>query len=85
MPARISDTAIALGVRVARYRKRKEMSQGALGEKCGVSQVHIADIEHGRRQPSIELLKKLCVALEVSADQLLGLDDSQLEAPARVA
>ena len=30
--------------------------------------------EKGRSQPSIEMIRKLCVALSVSADYLLGLE-----------
>lgn len=34
-----------------------------------------ANYEHGIRQPSVEIIKRICKFYEVSADYLLGLED----------
>lgn len=54
-------------------------------QERGISQVELAKIiqttndsvyswEKGRSQPSIDAIRKLCVALGVSSDYLLGLE-----------
>lgn len=85
MPARITDTAILVGKRLAEQRKIKGLTMAQLAKTCKVSSAHISDIENGHRQPSLELFKRLCLALGVSADTLLGIDTSKLDEPATAA
>lgn len=35
-----------------------------------------AGYEHGTREPSIEMLKRICIFFDVSADYIIGLSDS---------
>lgn len=54
-------------------RKRLDLSQEELGKALGVEQPTIQRWEAGTRAPdSFEMFVKLCDALEVSADALLG-------------
>ena len=53
-------------------RKRKKLSQGEFAEIIGISATHVSRLETGRFQPSIDVLKKMSDALEVSADYLLS-------------
>lgn len=85
MPARMTDTAILVGKRFAEQRKVQGLTMAKLAKACKVSSAHISDIENGKRQPSLELFKRLCLALGVSADEILGIDTSKLDEPARVA
>lgn len=57
---------------LAVYRKWRGLSQAALSRKSGVNRVQIVDIESGRKQGSVETLKKLADALDVMVDDLLG-------------
>ncbi len=41
-------------------RERLGLSQAAVAEKIGVGQSLIAEIESGTKQPTAEVLKKLC-------------------------
>lgn len=43
--------------------------------RLNVSPNCYASYEQGRTEPNIEMLKQLCIVLEVSADYLLGLED----------
>ena len=47
----------------------------AAAELCGVTQPAWTMWENGRREPSFDLLLKICVTFHVSADYLLGLSD----------
>jgi len=48
------------------------MSQGNLAKLTGMNPSALSHFECGRRLPSIRNLKRLCNALKVSADYLIG-------------
>lgn len=52
------------------YREWRDLSQAALSRQSGVNRVQINDIEHGRKSCSVETLRKLAEALDVSMDEL---------------
>jgi transcriptional regulator with XRE-family HTH domain len=54
------------------YRKSLGMTQKQLGEKAGIAQEFVSEIESGKKSPSVEVLVKLCGALGCSADYLVG-------------
>lgn len=54
-------------------RQEKGLSQKALAEQCGVTDAYITMLESGKRKnPSLEILKKLSKALGVPVTELLG-------------
>lgn len=61
------------GERLREIRKRREFTQEELGGKCGACAGAIRDWEKGLRLPNTYYLREICVALNVSADYLLGL------------
>lgn len=54
-------------------RKQKCLSQQALAERLGVSYQAVSKWERGINLPDILLLPALCLALDISADELLKL------------
>jgi transcriptional regulator with XRE-family HTH domain len=64
---------VGFGSRLAAIRKERGITQAQLGEKVGVSNRVIAYYETESDQPPGSLLVDLCVALKVSADELLGI------------
>ena len=62
-----------LGKRVRIRRTMLGLTQEELAERIDVSTSFVGHIERGQRKLSVETLYKLCVALDVSADFLLGL------------
>ena len=66
-----------IGAKIRKARLAKDMTQRALAEAAGLNYVTVNRIEKGvvtKIYP--ETLKALAQTLEVSADYLLGLDDS---------
>ncbi len=61
----------SLGRRIAHLRKTKGFSQLDLSVESGVAKSYICDLEGGRRNPSLETLEKLALALGVSLSVLL--------------
>jgi transcriptional regulator with XRE-family HTH domain len=54
-------------------REEKHLTQAALADKVGVSQAYIAKLEGGdKKNPTLDLLKKIAKALGVPVTELLG-------------
>jgi len=71
-----------LGERIAAARERKGMSQCELAALLGVHQQSIAAWERKVSAIRSDTLIKLARALDVSADELLGLESSSHRGPA---
>ena len=58
-------TALARAVAIAiiRYRAEHKLSQRALGKKLGMPQPHIARLELGEHNPSVDMLQRLAQGL----------------------
>lgn len=65
------------GERLKYARRAKNITQKDLAEKCGVKASVFGHYEHDRNGPTMEVLKKICTELEISADWLLGLCDDE--------
>ena len=62
-------------VRLKELRKRRGLSQQALGELAGVKQATISEFERGlKKQLDFRILDRLCAALNVTPGQLLVRD-----------
>ena len=57
--------------RLATLRKKRGMTQHVLADAAGVNVSQIRRYEGGTSQPTLEVLRKLAVALRVSADVLV--------------
>jgi transcriptional regulator with XRE-family HTH domain len=64
---------LRLGREVRRLRRDLGITQTQLARKLGVTQRTVSDYEIGRSTPGPDMLARLCAALGVSADSLLGL------------
>lgn len=56
-------------------RERKGLSQKDIAEKIGVAKSTYSLYESGHREPNVQTIKKIADLLNVSADELLGIDD----------
>ena len=65
-----------VGKRLRKLREDKKMSMYRLTQMTGVSGHHIKGIEEGTRQPTIETLQRLTVALGSSLAELFN-DDTE--------
>lgn len=60
-----------LGNGVRRYRELKGWSQEQLAEESGLHRTYISGVERGRRNPTIVVIHRIAVALDVELSQLL--------------
>ena len=56
-------------------RERKGLSQKDIAEGIGVAKSTYSLYESGNREPNVQTIKKIADILNVSADELLGIDD----------
>lgn len=66
--------------------KRSElgMSQEELADRSGLHRTYISDVERGTRNPSLESIRKLAVALELSVSALFQRTGGEISEAARV-
>jgi transcriptional regulator with XRE-family HTH domain len=55
----------------------RKMSQEELSKKSGIPNTLICKFENGEREPSFQNLKKMAIALEISADYLFGFTTNE--------
>jgi len=66
-----------IGQRIARLRKERGYTQQELAEKIGIIRNLVTDYEKGKIRLYDEMVTRFAIALEVSADAILGLKDIQ--------
>ena len=57
------------------FRKIKKLTQDEIANKLGISRSCYANYEQGIRQPSIDIFRNICIILECTSDEILGLDE----------
>lgn len=72
---------VLLGKRITHFRKEKGLTQIELAEKIGVGQPVLSNYEHGRLRPNHVVLATLATALQISCDELLGLQTIKGKGP----
>lgn len=70
---------MTIGEHIMLLRKKKKLSQAALGKAVGTSGDIIGRYERGIITPSIEVIMKIADALDVSIDFLVGKTSLELD------
>ncbi len=65
------------GLRFKNLRYEKDLTQGELAEKLGLSKPQISNLENGMREPSISELKAYSGFFSIPMEYLLNLSDSK--------
>lgn len=63
-----------IGSRLARYRKKRGLTQNELANKIGITRQGLSAYESGRVRLHDEMVIRFALALKVSTDKILGLD-----------
>ena len=59
-----------LGMRIKFLRKQRKWSQEDLALESNINKNYICDLENGRRNPSLDVLERLCFAFHISLEEL---------------
>ena len=68
-------TCVEFGERLATLRRERGLTQASVAERAGVSLVQLRRYESDQAEPTLVALRRLAVALSVSADALVFGDD----------
>lgn len=68
---------MTLGNRIKNRRKELKLTQVELGEKAELSQGYISQLEKNGFDPTAPVIIALAKSLEISADELLGMNDKK--------
>lgn len=69
-----SELAKQLGANCRQRRMALKMSQAELSERTGIAASHLSHIEHGRANPTLEIMEQLAEALGATVVELLTSD-----------
>lgn len=78
MSSENTDEVYDFGLRIKKLRGKMGWTQKELGQAIGVQKEAIAYYEKNTRYPPMDRLRKLALALHVTTDYLLGLDDAPM-------
>ncbi len=70
-----------IGKRIRAVRLTRKMSQNTLASLAEISEPYISNIENGKANVSLEVLFRICLALETSMDHILALEYPVRDAP----
>jgi transcriptional regulator with XRE-family HTH domain len=65
------DICAATGERIKKIRRAQNWRQIDLSGRSGVQEVHISDLERGKREPGLRTLSNIASALETTLSELL--------------
>ena len=74
LPAAVVDRLLAGDSPLRVWRKHRGLTQAALGEKAGISNVHISDMERSAKAGTTRVWKRVAAALNVAVDDILPAD-----------
>lgn len=60
-------------IRAREIREKQNLTQYSLAKMIGICQGSLSDIESGKKNPSLEVLIRLALALNCSLDELVDL------------
>ena len=69
------------GKMIRRRRLAAGLGQEAMADKAGIHRTHVSLLERGKRMPSLEVIRKIAVALETTMASLM----EELEAKEPIA
>lgn len=61
-----------VGKRIRKFRQRKKWSIEELSFRAGLNKNYLGDVERGKRNPTLVILKKITDALEVKLKDLFN-------------
>lgn len=63
-----------LGQNLKKYRLKKGLTQEFLAEKVGIHPTYVGKLESGKNNPSIKMLYKITLTLEIKLPELFDFD-----------
>jgi len=71
IPSEMVDRILAGENRVRVWREHRGLSVSALADKAGIAQPYLSQIETGKREGTLQTMKKIADALKITVDDLI--------------
>lgn len=68
---------MAVGITIRKLRRKRGLSQEVVSGLAGIARTHLTMIENGNKQPSLETLWKIALALDMSTSELVRLIEKE--------
>jgi len=78
--ATMGDLQEIIGRVIRRERQNRQMTIKELGDKAGLSEIYVGEIERGQKYPSAKVLESLAHALDLDTADLLELMAEEIRA-----
>lgn len=78
-------TNVTLGERLVELRNKRGLKQNELAEQLEITRVSLSNYERGERRPDSDIIRKMCEKLDVSADYLLGITNTEKQEYAKIS
>ncbi|MED0705272.1 helix-turn-helix domain-containing protein [Aneurinibacillus aneurinilyticus] len=75
----MSKIALSVGEKIRTLRKKSGLSQERLAFKAGIAPSYMGQVERGTKSPTIDILEKIAVALDVTLEELFSFDQNVSE------
>lgn len=72
------ETYIKIGENIEKYRKLRGISLTELAELVGMTANAISNYERAKRKPPIDILKKIAIAFNINANELITIEEKTL-------
>jgi transcriptional regulator with XRE-family HTH domain len=76
----MADLQEIIGRVIRQERQNRQWTMKELGEKAGISEIYVGEIERGQKYPSAKVLESLAQALELDLSELLELMAEEIRA-----
>ena len=76
----MADLQEILGKVIRQERQNRQLTIKELGEKAGLSEIYVGEIERGQKYPSAKVLESIANALELDLAELLELMAEEIRA-----
>lgn len=84
--SRMVNVMVTIGDRIRHYRRRLNLTQKELAQKVGVSTGTIGMYETNKREPDLQMLRRLAEVLEVTVGELVaGAEGGESHAAGKIA
>lgn len=74
----MADLQETLGKVIRRERQQRRLTMRELGERAGLSEIYVGEIERGQKYPSARVLESVAAALDLEVAELLELVATEL-------
>ncbi|WP_376796352.1 helix-turn-helix domain-containing protein [Thermogemmatispora sp.] len=81
----MADLQETLGKVIRRERQQRRLTMRELGERAGLSEIYVGEIERGQKYPSARVLESVAAALELEVAELLELVAAELRGTEEIA